>query len=124
MDTGCPRHDIGCMALRRLEATDRAFLERAARAAFTNPFGEEWEELDPGAVRDRITALERARRADVRLYEEQDRETLAYAFLFDAYYACADAFDELIHAELEANAGPGRVGFAEQQLSALRARGF
>jgi transcriptional regulator with AAA-type ATPase domain len=107
-----------------LDPSDRAFLERVARAVFTNPFGDGWEELDVAAVRERMAALGRAGRADLSRYAGAERETLEYALLFDAYYACAASFDALIDEELASDAGPPRVGFAPEVLDGLRARGF
>ncbi|MCZ6597601.1 MAG: sigma 54-interacting transcriptional regulator [Planctomycetota bacterium] len=108
----------------RLRSRERAFFDRVARAVFTNPFGEEWEEIDRRPVRASIEKLEREHAADLALYGGEDAEALTYAFLFDAYYRFRDDFDRLIGEQLSAGDEPCAVPFARDVLELLGRRGF
>jgi transcriptional regulator with AAA-type ATPase domain len=144
VDTRVLRGDhLRMAATQTMRADEREFFSVVAQAVFTNPFSDERAEIDSRlmghaddgpyeersqsvaqAVIARMQDLERADRADVRLYEGKDREILSYAFLFDIYHRFKDAFDALIVEQIDAGENPCSVGFAAETLALFRQRGF
>jgi DNA-binding NtrC family response regulator len=124
----------------RLNPGERAFLERVAQAVFTNPFGPEREALDrailgrrPGPDRyaalcarvgRALAPLEEEGRADLARFAGADRETLAYAFLFELYHRHTEELDRHVAAQERAGGDPVEADFAAGVLAALRGRGF
>jgi DNA-binding NtrC family response regulator len=125
-----------------LSERDRRFFALVARAAFANPFSAERESLD-GAIGEtstddpdvlaRVSARLSARLADLAphgklplaRFDEQDREHLFAAVLFDVFHRFLPAIDALI-AEEEHRASDARVRvtFAPELLGNLAARGI
>ncbi len=126
----------------RLEAEDRQFFHLVSEAAFSNPFSAERDELDmrlaglTGAskekllqaavvsVHERVRALERAGRANLSLYNQEDREYLALGLLFEQFHRYLKAFDELIQQQLREGDEPCAVPFSGELLTRLRECGF
>jgi len=127
----------------KLRDAERNVFSLAAHAVFINPFDDERGEINArlggesrdesgDAVRSRtfraidehMSVLEQEERADLRLYEGADRETISYAFLFDAYHRFKDEFDRLICDQIAAGDSPCDVPFALDALALLRHRGF
>ena len=136
---------MGCMAKpMQLEAEDRALFSQVARIVFTNPFSDERAQLDAeiaggtegkASSRDhmtrgvervsaRLARLEEAGGARLHLYRAEDRDNLAYTFLFDTYHRFRDAFDELIAEQLRSGDESVSVPFATEALGVLERRGF
>ncbi len=120
-----------------------SFFETVARAAFANPFGATRDELDmaiggtgPDAspeevlsamidrVRERVTAMQRADRADLRRFDGGRRETLQTVLLFHLFHRYAEPFDRLIRDQLDAGDTPCRVPWARNVLEELSRFGF
>src|SRR4030095_4598429 len=121
----------------RLSSADRDFCTLVARAAFTNPFGEEFPKLyrllggtpNPhDARRDAAEAvarrLERAGLARLDRWSGEERERMQVVFLFDAYQRFYDSLEELVAQQISAVDTPVEVPFARDLLGLLRQRGF
>jgi hypothetical protein len=122
---------------------DRPFFEAVARAAFANPFGKTRDDLDvliagagPGVsaeelikavtarTEERIAAMRRVGKADMRRHGENRREVLKGVFLFSAFHRHAENFDRLIQLQLKNGDTPCRATFAGAALNDLRGFGF
>lgn len=127
----------------RLTNADRGFFKLVRQAVLANPFSDVREGLDLAiagcrdkaygpevvsqavqAVQRRVDALERARRADIRLYKGQDRSLMESTFLHDAFHRFIPQFDRLIADQLAAGDKNLKVAFAPQVLALLDKRGF
>ncbi len=125
----------------KLEPDDRHFLSLVAKAIFTNPFSDEYAEIyslagpeqDSDAHRlnsivpllnERLQKLEARGQTTVQSFTGKDRTLVENAFLFQAYHACVDDFDELIQAQLRLGEAPAPVPFADRVFLQLKARGF
>ena len=110
---------------RRLPDSD--FCQRAAKVAFANPFGAEFEALYPGIEAEcggQVQRLEAEGAAALRHYSGADRETMRIIFLFDAYQQYRAAFDTVIMHQGEAGDQPVVVAFARELIALLERRGF
>jgi hypothetical protein len=124
-------------------ADEWSFFETVARAAFANPFGATRDELDiiiggagpdasaeeilaavVGRVRERVAAMQRAGKADLRRHEGPRRETLRTVLLFHLFHRHAADFDRLIRDQLAAGDTPCRVTWARNVLEELARSGF
>lgn len=122
---------------------DWAFLETVARAAFANPFGKTRNELDlviagaaPDAsseevlrtvvarVEERLTAMERSAKADLRRHAGNRREVLESVILFHVFHRFMDRFDLLIQEQLKSGDTLCRVPFAAEACGMLGGFGF
>src|ERR1019366_1892050 len=127
----------------RLSAAERAFLTLAARAAFSNPFSDEFDALQleiagcdalvPAAERlPRTIArwnelLHRLHAAGVTRFQQatgDDRELLRLTCLYEIYHRYFTAFDQLIADQLAAGDRSVRVPFAGKALTLFARRGF
>jgi two-component system response regulator HydG len=135
---------IKCMTGKKdLTNEDWHFFETAARAAFSNPFGETRQDLDLtlggvspatsseevlGAVisriQQRVDKIKGKGSIDLEAYDEAKREILRSVFLFLVFHRYADKFDELIHAQLKNGNQPCPVSFSHHVLTDLRSFGF
>lgn len=134
-------HDIYILCMIKklsLTETDRNFFEIVAQAAFINPFIEErmdldkiiagpeasslWDELVEqaiAAIRRRLQALK-----DPGLYNQDDRNLLRTAFLFDIFHSYRISFDELILKQIKNGDTPIQVRFAHELVSRISRIGF
>jgi transcriptional regulator with AAA-type ATPase domain len=127
----------------RLSAADRDFFRRINEVGSTNPFsakrlemehlitdGEHEARGEPSVdivilkVLRRIKALEKAGKANWKLYCEEDSRLVFGVLLFDVYYRFTEAFDHLILAQVKAGDRPCKVPFANDVLGLLGKRGF
>lgn len=129
-------------SINRLSAEDRNFFQLVSKAAFSNPFSEERDELDrqlagiTGAskekvllaaivsVHERVLALQRAGRVSLSLYEGEDRECLALGLLFEQFHHYLAEFDNLIQQQISEPDEPCTVPFSGELLARLREYGF
>jgi DNA-binding NtrC family response regulator len=129
-----------------LSPADRELFSLVAQAIFTNPFAPEREQIDArldqgaggssrwapagrvervlGRLGARLARLEAEDRAHLRRYAAEDRQRLAYALLFDAYYRLVADLDRLIDDQAAAGDRPLPVPFARRALDHLVRRGF
>ncbi|HUK81361.1 MAG TPA: sigma 54-interacting transcriptional regulator [Verrucomicrobiae bacterium] len=132
------------MATRQqLTAAQREFLTLVTRAASSNPFSDEFEELQlqiagceasvPPAERLKLTVerwteqlhnLQAAGMTSFKQAEGEDREILRYACLYEIYHRYLTAFDELIAEQIEAGERSVPVPFASKALTLFARRGF
>ncbi len=122
---------------------EQNFFRTVHNAAFANPFSDLREKLDikiaglfPSAtrregidqsiqeVRHRINELEKQGRADINIYEGQDKEIITIVFLFDVFHKFRDDFDQLIKDQIKAGETPVKVPFAEAAMRMLYDKGF
>ena len=123
---------------------ERDFFGTVAAAAFANPFSRERDELDRQIagvsraelsreemvqlvtvrVAERLKRLEREGRADLRLYDEDDRRSVGVAFLFNVYHRFRADFDGFVLEQLRAGDTPCRVPFAREAFAMLARLGF
>jgi DNA-binding NtrC family response regulator len=127
----------------RLSDADRNFLQLLAEAAATNPFSDEYFDLqlkiagcDPSAPAEwpyaRIVArvsvevqrMEAAGSVNVSQYAGDDRRLLRHAIMFDVYHCHMPALDRLIADQLTARERSVAVPFAGDVLQLLARRGF
>jgi DNA-binding NtrC family response regulator len=127
----------------RLTPAQREFLSLVTRAAFCNPFSDEFEQLQLQiAGCDAATPVAERRRLTVQRWEQQlhelhaagitsfkhaegeDREILRYACLYEVYHRYLAAFDQLIEEQIAAGDRSVPVRFAGKALSLLTRRGF
>jgi len=126
----------------RLSKEDRDFFGLVSDAAFCNPFSEERDILDQqlagiaknskqnalqvaiSSVAERIQTLERTGKANLTLFDDEDREPLGFAFLFAQFHQYMKAFDELIQQQIEQGEAPCPVPFSGELLTRLREYGF
>jgi hypothetical protein len=126
-----------------LESEERAFFGMVERAAFSNPFGDERGDIDRRIVEApdgwsrprllevlvkrvaaRVAALERAGRADIRLYGDADAGTLRTALLFHLFHHCIDDFDGLIQEQAGATESVVTAPFTRSLCEQLIGFGF
>ncbi len=126
-----------------LSASDREFFELVSRAAFTNPFSDEWLGFDVNIagcppntpheerralvkrnLSDRLRKLEAEGTAEIRRYPAESRYQMQSAFLFDVFMQFNDVFDRLILDQIKAGDRPCLVSFAQDALARLARRGF
>ena len=134
---------IKCMADRIiLDKKSREFFRIVAKAAFCNPFGTEYLELDCkiaggkydagnilskkviANVRQRLQKISTNGKPNWKTFAGEDRELIRIALLYDAFHRCIKEFDKLIVKQIEAGHVPCTVAFAEDSLKFLRQRGF
>lgn len=130
-------------ARHRLNGEERRFFGLVARAAFTNPFSDERQDVDrtiggadaePGEhqiiqrvlteIQRRIEDLDARGRADPRRYPDEDAQLLRASFLFHIFHRYLDAFDRLIEQQAARGDSPCPVPFAAAALADLSRRGF
>lgn len=127
----------------QLEADDREILTKISEAAFANPFGSDRNELDLNIagpsnfgsgldvidrvirkVADLVNRLEAAGRADIRIYEQSERDLIETVLLFKIFHDYLDDFDRLIRDQIKAGDTPCQVRFAGDVFSAFARYGF
>ena len=137
------KEGIAPMSGMRLTSGEREFFLLISLAAFANPFSEERDELDLkiadldrtaaatdirarvlGRLRDRLDRLRAAGRADLGLYESEDRSLLEIGFLFDSFHRFSRDFDALIRRQEEQDNAPCAVPFVEALCAGFAAAGF
>lgn len=132
---------IRCMSNNlTLNPADKEFFKTVAQAAFANPFSPirvdldrklagtdaamAWDDLVEVAIArimERLAALKRAGRAELKRYGTEDRELLQTAFLFDIYHRYRQTFDDFILKQLAAGDAPISAPFAKELLGAMAA---
>ncbi|MDY6990876.1 MAG: sigma 54-interacting transcriptional regulator [Thermodesulfobacteriota bacterium] len=127
----------------RLSSEDHDFFRLVSRAAVCNPFGDDRGELDlkiaecsaavsieqrmervKTRVRDGVCRLQRAGKADIKLYRGEERVIMQSAFLFNAFHCFSRQFDRLIVDQIEEGDSPCVVAFARDALTMLAGHGF
>jgi len=127
----------------KLTSSEREFFLLISRAAFANPFSEERDELDRkiagldraaaagdlqervlGRLRDRLERLRAAGRADLGLFEGEDRSLLETGILFDSFHRFSPDFDALIGRQEQQGDAPCAAPFAEPLCAEFAAAGF
>jgi DNA-binding NtrC family response regulator len=130
-------------ANQRLTNPQREFLSLVTRAAACNPFGDEFEELQlriagceatvPPAERLKLTVdrwneqlhkLQAAGMTSFKQADDEDREILRYACLYEVYHRYLGAFDQLIEQQIAAGDRSVPVTFASKALTLFARRGF
>ncbi|MBI5016908.1 MAG: sigma-54-dependent Fis family transcriptional regulator [Deltaproteobacteria bacterium] len=128
---------------RGLTEADRDFLRLVSSAAFSNPFGDERDDVDRAIVGDdgdltrdellmrvvecvqrRVCRMEEQGQADVRRYSGDDFELVASALLFDVFHRYLEDFDRLIEDQVRAGDTPCPVPFAGEAIGLIEGRGF
>ena len=131
------------MYMNTLTSKQRDFFRSVGAAAFANPFSIDRAEADRSiadvpesasdaqriqrtvaAVASQVAELERAQKADIRLYGAEDRELLLTALLFEAFHRFIPALDRLIEDQLRAGPEPVPARFARDLLGLLAQRGY
>jgi DNA-binding NtrC family response regulator len=124
----------------KLSNEDRDFFALVSAAAFSNPFGQEREDIDrriadqyagQGAdlarslrhLESRLAALESKQRCRITLYDEPDRGALEHAILFDVFHRFTGELDRTIEHQL-ASERPAPAPFFRDVESVLVSRGF
>jgi len=112
---------------RVLSSADSDFCRRAALAAFSNPFSEEFQAAfrtieSECAVR--VGALEKRGLAELRRYSGDERETMRMVLLFEAYQRFRAALDEVVVTQIASGDSPVPVPFSRELLSLLQRRGL
>jgi len=126
-----------------LTAEERDFFHIVHQAVLANPFSDKRAMTDlkiagmfpnisrdkiiqkaVAEVRKRIIAMEKNRRTDLKKFTGKDRQLLIAAFLFDIFHFFLERFDQLILDQINQNARPLKVPFANEALSLFRKRGF
>jgi hypothetical protein len=126
----------------RLNSSDREFFRLVSRAAFSNPFSEERDELDRAIAGERggtaqgvlekiaheldqrVGKLAKARQASIKPFSGKDRELCSTAFLFQSFHVHTENFDRLIREQIAAGDVSCRVPFAGEAISLMTCRGF
>jgi transcriptional regulator with AAA-type ATPase domain len=112
---------------RLLSTSASDFYRQTARAAFTNPFEDEFEELYPRIELEcssRVDTLESRGLAELRHYTGQEREMMRMVLLFDAYQRFRAGLDGLVVEQTAAGDSPVAVRFARELLALLARRGL
>src|SRR5512133_1671932 len=118
-----------------LTPSERDFFKNVALAAFTNPFSQTRIELDQAIagttadmswddlvvkatarISDKLAALKKGGRDDLKRYRTDDCELLRTVFLFDIYHRYRLIFDEFILKQLAAGDTPIPAPFAREIL--------
>ncbi len=129
--------------MRHLTTSQRVFFQQVARAAFANPFSAERLDVDTtlaggrsaanriervegmmAAVAREVDALERNGLADIRRYDNEEREYMRTALLFDVFHRHIDALDNHIAEQVRAGDEPASTPFAPRLRDDLLRRGF
>jgi hypothetical protein len=135
-------YTFSAMKNMKLDSSDRDFFHLIFRAAFSNPFSEERDELDrditgeregtaPGVLEkisheldQRVRKLEKANQASIKPFSGKDRELSSTAFLFQAFHLHTENFDKLIRDQIAGGDISCRVPFAGEVISLIMSRGF
>jgi hypothetical protein len=119
-----------------LSTEDQEFFETVARAAFCNPFTDEYQGLIDDIshftgrdgvgpmVATRVESAARQGLGELSDFPGKQREIMRLVFLYDAYYQVQKRLDELVIEQLAAGDEPVKVPFARDTVSLLRKRGF
>ena len=126
-----------------LPESDRSFLQLLAEAAATNPFSDDYFNLQlkiagcdasvppeeqyqrlVARVSEEVKRMEAAGSVNVRQYSGNDSRLLGSAIMFDVYYRFLPMLDQLIATQLSAGESSVPVPFAGEVLRLLVRRGF
>ena len=126
-----------------LSSADREFFDIASRAVFSNPFGEERLELNRRMAGDvdglsrreimdrsiqkvieKVRALEKAGRADLRQYSGETADAMRNVFVFEVHFRFGEEFNRLIETQLRDGDSPSPVSFGRDAVANLLQRGF
>jgi DNA-binding NtrC family response regulator len=127
----------------KLSAEQREFLALVVRAAFSNPFSDDFEALQlkiagcdasvPPVERIKLTVerwndqlhkLHMAGVANLKQIEGEEREILRNAFLYEIYHRFMAAYDQLIADQIAAGDRSVPVPFVSKALTLFARRGF
>ena len=127
----------------KLSSADRNFLRLLAEAAATNPFSDEYFELQlkiagcdasvpaeeqytmiVARVSEEVQRMEASGSVNVSRYDGSDRQLLRYAIMFDVYHRFVPALDKLIAGQLASGDRSVSIPFAGDVLRLLARRGF
>ena len=124
---------------RSLKGTDRDFLTLVSRAAFSNPFSVERDQLDatlaetrgddPAVLSRLLARLEQRLEAidavhTRRMYGRSDADLLDHGILFAVFHRHVDAIDAMIREQVAAGSRPVRAPFAGSILGDLDRHGI
>ena len=127
-----------------MTAEEREFFQMVARAALCNPFSSERADLDrritgvsrtdldreemvrivTAKVAEQLQKLEKAGRADIRLYTGEEQRYVGVTFLFSVYHRYRTDFDALIPSQISAGDKPCKVPFADEAVAMFLRLGF
>jgi DNA-binding NtrC family response regulator len=126
-----------------LSESDREFLRLLAESSATNPFSDEYfnlqlkiagcDALTPAEeqyqrvvarVSDEVQRMEAAGSINVQQYGSQDSRLLRQAIMFDVFHRFMPSLDQLINDQLAAGERSAPVSFAEEVFRLLVRRGF
>ena len=129
---------------RQLRTEEREFFTTVANTAFANPFSRERMELDQRItgitrtdltreemvqlvtvkVAERLRTLEESGRANITLYEGEERRTVGVVFLFTVYHRFRAELDAFIPKQVEAGDLLCKVPFAREAVAKLIGLGY
>ncbi len=129
---------------RSLRTEEKEFFADVANAAFANPFSQERMDFDrritgvsrtdlsreemvqlvTARVAERLRIMENSGRANVNLYEGEERRTTGVVFLFTVYHRLRAELDAFIPKQVEAGDQLCKVPFARDALAKLVGLGF
>jgi DNA-binding NtrC family response regulator len=113
--------------LNTLSSGDTGLFRKVARAAFSNPFGEEFASAIPAlesSCAERVATLEKRGQADLRRFTGELREIMRIVLLFDVYQRFRAALDAIIVAQIASGDASVAVPFHRELLSLLHQRGI
>ena len=127
----------------KLTSKERYFFKTVYNAAFANPFSDLRQRLDLKIaglfstvsqregknlcikeVESRIKKLEDKGRADINLFDGQDRKIIKVVYLFNVFHKFRDNFDQLIKEQIKVQDTPLPVPFAKSAMHLLHVKGF
>jgi len=129
--------------MNQLSAEEKEFFTLIGQAGFINPFSKEREALElqiagmphnlsrkkrtdafVSAINDRIHALEKAGKATLNAFHDQERQLMERVFMVELFYRFKNRFDDLINQQILAGSAPVKIPFFNDALSAATQRGF
>lgn len=127
----------------QLTSQEKEFFSLVNQAGFINPFSKERVELElkisglpqtasrkkrteafVAAVNAKISELEKANKASLNAFRDQERQLMERVFMVELFYRFKDKFDDLINQQLTAGSVPVKIPFFNDALAAATHRGL